>query len=122
MLGEEFPEEKLSEIRDELMDDAISDGALNLVKMQIQGEIAQLTGMMAGPDGQAMPAPPPMPMDVTGDDIPDVMAGPGIPQTPDPYAAIAEQKIREQLLTTAYGTKMAQRRTKTPDAGGSAQS
>lgn len=121
LLGEEFPEEKLSEIRDELMDDAISDGALNLVKMQIQGEIAQLTGMMAGPDGQAIPAPPPVPMDVDGDAVPDMMAGPGIPQVPDPYAQIAEQKIREQLLTAAYGTKTAQRRVKQPDAGGSAQ-
>ena len=116
VLGEEFPESKLVEIRDELMDDAIADGALNLVKMQIQGEIAQLTGMMAGPDGQAIPAPPPQAIDVTGDMIPDQMAGPGIPQVPDPYAQSAEQAIRNRLLTAAYGTKMAQRRTSTVDA------
>lgn len=118
LLGEEFPEEKLAEIRSELMDDAVSDGALNLIKMQIQGEIAQLTGMMAGPDGSAIPAPPPMPMDVTGDDVPDIMSGPGMPQVPDPYAEVMEQQLREKLLTTAYGTKIAQRRVTRPDSAG----
>jgi ATP synthase F1 gamma subunit len=41
-LGEEFPEEKLEEIRQELISDAEADGALQLVKIQIQKQIMEL--------------------------------------------------------------------------------
>lgn len=47
-LGEEFPDHKLAEIRQELIDDAKADGALNLVNTAIQSEIASLTGMLPG--------------------------------------------------------------------------
>ena len=50
-LGEEFPEEKLQEIRRELKDDKIADGALQLLQIQIQKQIMDMTGMMPGPDG-----------------------------------------------------------------------
>ena len=50
-LGEEFPEEKLAEIRDEMMDDAIADGALTLLKTQISKEVMDLTGMIPGVEG-----------------------------------------------------------------------
>ena len=107
-LGEEFPTEKLTEIRQELMDDAKADGALNLIKTQIQNEIASLTGMMPSPDG--MPQP--------------VMGGPegATPKGPQPNAAtpildeaqmmtqMGEQGIRNALVTEAYGTKLPQRR------------
>jgi hypothetical protein len=38
-LGEEFPEEKMEEIRQEMIEDAKADGALSLIKVQIQKEI-----------------------------------------------------------------------------------
>lgn len=115
LLGEEFPKEKLIEIRDELKDDAIEDGSLALIKTQIQSVIAEMTGMMTGPDGSPIPAPPPQPMDITGDAVPDVMAGLGVPPT-DPNAQMAEQEIRNRLVTNAYGTRIPQRSVAKPDA------
>ncbi len=114
-LGEEFPDEKLIEIRSEQIDDALSDGALGLVKSQIQNILVALTGMTTGPDGTPMPAPPPTPVDVTGDFEPDIAVGPGMPP-PDPESAMMDQMLRERLLTMAYGSKIPQRSTKTPDA------
>lgn len=115
LLGEEFPDEKLDEIREELKQDALADGALALIKTQIQSAIAEMTGMMAGPDGMPIPAPPPQPMDVTGDGVPDVMAGIGAPSA-DPNAQMAEQEIRNLLVTKAYGTKLPQQSIARPDA------
>ena len=107
VLGEEFPDEKLAEIRNELIEDAKTDGALDLVRTMIANEIAAMTGSFPA-DNAPMPAPPPEPVDVTGDGVPDVLAGPGMTQDPD--AQLAEQEIRNELLTRAYGTKAPQRR------------
>jgi hypothetical protein len=115
LLGEEFPDEKLDEIREELKNDAVADGALALIKTQIQSQIVAMTGMMTGPDGMPMPAPPPQPMDVTGDAVPDVMGGLGAPSAL-PEAQAAETEIRNRLVTEAYGTKIPQRSVARPDA------
>jgi len=117
-LGEEFPEEKLQEIRQELISDAGADGALQLVKIQIQKAIMDMTGMMPGPDGNSA-----IPMSPTELGDGDVM-GDGIegPQTDanvkDPaqeqqvgIEKSQEAAIREKLVTEAYGTKIPQRRT-----------
>jgi cell division protein FtsI/penicillin-binding protein 2 len=105
LLGEEFPDEKLIEIRDELIEDALADGALGLVKAQVAIALAEMTGMTVTPDGMVMPAPPPEPIDTTGDGIPDQMSGYGAPPT-TPEAAAADAEIRNRLLTMAYGTKI----------------
>ena len=114
-LGEEFPEEKLEEIRQELIADAQADGALNLVKVQIQKEIMDLTGMMAGPDGTATPMDPVMLGD--GDTMGDGVLGPQTPESvKDPNLNLqgveqqGEAAVREKLVTDAYGTKLASRR------------
>jgi hypothetical protein len=117
-LGEEFPEEKLQEIRQELISDAGADGALQLVKIQIQKAIMDMTGMMPGPDGNSA-----IPMSPTELGDGDIM-GDGIegPQTDanvkDPaqeqmvgIEKSQEAAIREKLVTEAYGTKIPQRRT-----------
>jgi hypothetical protein len=117
-LGEEFPEEKLQEIRQELISDAGADGALQLVKIQIQKAIMDMTGMMPGPDGNSA-----IPMSPTELGDGDIM-GDGIegPQTDanvkDPaqeqvvgIEKSQEAAIRERLVTEAYGTKIPQRRT-----------
>jgi hypothetical protein len=107
-LGEEFPAEKIQEIRQELMDDAKADGALQMLKNEIAGEIMKLTGMTMGPDG----AP--------GQPIMDPVTG--APQGGQPSAATpivdnataalaaGEQDIRTRLVTEAYGTQLPQRR------------
>ena len=112
-LGEEFPEEKLEEIRSELIEDAEAEGALNLIKVQIQKQIMDMTGMMAGPDGSATPMDPMMMGngDVLGDGImgdPN-QAGPGADT--NPVEMQGESAIREKLVTDAYGTKLPSRRT-----------
>jgi hypothetical protein len=117
-LGEEFPEEKLQEIRHELMSDAEADGALQLLKIQIQKQIMDMTGMMPGPDGNsAIPMQPTVIGD--GDMMGDGMQGPQDPDNPlntasqesKGVAVQAETEIRNKLVTEAYGTKIPQRRT-----------
>jgi hypothetical protein len=115
-LGEQFPNEKLEEIRDELRDDAEAEGALNLVKVQIQKQIMDMTGMMAGPDGTATPVDPMMMGD--GDIMGDGVLG-NPEQQPDSAedAAVASQTmqseatIRDTLVTEAYGDKPPAKRT-----------
>jgi hypothetical protein len=116
-LGEEFPEEKLQEIRSELRDDALSDGAMTLLRVQIQKEIQDLTGMMPGPDGTtAVPLQPTVlgDGDVMGDQIegaptPENMANPDN-QMGAMNANLQESELRTRLVTEAYGTKLPQRR------------
>ncbi len=111
-LGEEFPNEKLSEIRRELQDDAMADGALNLVRIQIQKQIMDMTGMMPGPDGTGTPIDPMMMGD--GDMLGDGQIG---PQGEDPGAQAvvaenfnAEEQIRQALVQEAYNNNPPGRR------------
>jgi hypothetical protein len=111
-LGEEFPTEKLYEIRQELLDDARADGALKLIQTQIEQEIMQLTGTMM-PEGES-----------------GLAQGGGAPggQTPmgaamekplldgaDQVAQQGESALRNALVTEAYGTKLPQRRNVSKD-------
>ena len=105
-LGEEFPEEKLQEIRKEMMEDAKADGALKLLQTELQKQIMDMTGMMPTPDGGAMPMDPMVTGDVVGDGIPEGSAG------PDPASMVdmgQEMELRNELVTAAYGTKIANR-------------
>jgi hypothetical protein len=108
-LGEEFPAEKLTEIRQELIEDAKSDGALKLVQTQIENDIMMLTGMQSaqlGPGGA--PAQP------VGGGTPEQ----GVPQSVLPpvlddatiAAQMGDQALRANLVTQAYGTQLPQRR------------
>jgi hypothetical protein len=112
-LGEEFPEAKLQEIRKELIDDAIADGALRLVQTEVEQEIASMTGQLGMMDGTtagggAAPgagAPGPM----AGGPGAGAPAGPMIdPQTLDTLA-LGESELRIRLVTEAYGTKLPSR-------------
>lgn len=116
-LGEEFPEEKLNEIREELIADAQADGALQLVKIQVQKAIMDMTGMMPGPDGNsAIPMQPQQLGD--GDVLGDGIEGaPSEENAKNPENLATEQAnmeaeaaIRNKLVTDAYGTKIPQRR------------
>ena len=107
-LGEEFPAEKMQEIRQELMDDAKADGALQMLKNEIAAEITKLTGFMPGPDGTAgQPIMnPESGMPVAG------QAGAASPVLDGAQAMLmqGEQDIRNRLVTEAYGTQLPQRR------------
>ena len=119
-LGEAFPDEKLIEIRSELIDDAEADGALNLIKVQINKQIMDMTGMMVGADGSAVPMDPVMLGD--GDVMGDGVLGPQNAESvndPNLNATGMEQQgeaaIRNKLVTDAYGTKLASRRPVSKD-------
>jgi len=109
-LGEEFPMQKLTEIRQELQDDAVADGALKLIQTQIEQDIMTLTGQMPAPVGPGGAA--------TGSSA--SAATPMAPGTSPGNAAImddvliadqiGDQAIRSKLVTQAYGTKLPQRR------------
>ncbi|WP_019629562.1 phage portal protein [Actinomadura atramentaria] len=102
-LGSEFPDEKMAEINDELIDEAKKQGAVDLVRVQVQQAIAAITGVMPTPDGGAEPVMGPPP------------AGEG--ESPQPQTnpmmgldSAEVQNLAPELLTQAYGTKLAQRR------------
>jgi hypothetical protein len=97
-LGEEFPDEKLEEIRAELIADAKADGALALIKQQINSAITSLTGMM--PDGTLPPGA--APGDGTG---PGPLGQPGI-ITPFEEQTLAQ--IQNELVQGAYAPKISQ--------------
>ena len=98
-LGEEFPDEKLAEIRLERIEDAKSDGALNLLTSQINSAIATLTGLL--PDTDATPTGPEGP-------IPGEAGGPMNQITP--FEEQTLMQLQSDLVTRAYGTKIPQRR------------
>lgn len=100
-LGEEFPNEKLEEIRAELIADAKSDGALNLLRGQINSAIMSLTGLL--PDGSPAGMSP---AQVSG---PDGMQN-GTPSVTTPFEQQTLAMLQSDLVTKAYGTKIPQRR------------
>lgn len=104
-LGEEFPAEKLNEIRQELMDDATADGALKLLQTQIEQEIMELTGSAPGMVGQA-------PAGAPGADGGEANPGMLPPTIDDALVAadMGEADLRNKLVTEAYGTMLPQRR------------
>ena len=115
-LGEEFPLEKLQEIRQELIEDAKGEGAINLVKAEIQKQLMDITGMMVGPDGTATPLDPIMMGN--GDVMGDGQLGPqGQGVDPQEDQAIAQQQlaaedqIRQTLINEAYGNAVPARNT-----------
>jgi len=103
LLGEEFPNEKMLEIFEELRDDALDQGALDMLRAQIQMAVMMTTGML--PDG-AQPAGP-----ESGNVTP---AGEGDPnQGPLPGTGALpqiEENLMNQIVSKAYGARFAQRR------------
>jgi hypothetical protein len=108
-LGEEFPLEKLQEIRSELINDAQAEGSLNLVKAQISKQLMDITGMMVAADGTATPMDPVMLGDgeMLGDGIGGVQGQQPTPEEmqQDEENAAAEEQIRETLVNQAYGAQ-----------------
>jgi hypothetical protein len=108
-LGEEFPLEKLQEVRSELINDAQAEGSLNLVKAQISKQLMDITGMMVAADGTATPMDPIMLGDgeMLGDGIGGVQGQEPTPEemAADEENAAAEEQIRETLVNQAYGAQ-----------------
>jgi len=106
ILGEEFPIEKLSEIRQELQDEAMADGALKLIQTQIEQDIMALTGSIpaqTGPGGSSAPGAP-------GAEAPAAPTEPVLLDDATIAAQMGDEKVRTRLVTEAYGTQLPQRR------------
>ena len=114
-LGEVFPGEKLRETFLELVQDAIDQGALDMLKSQISALVQDETGQFVPGAPQPFPSPVPgKPADGSG---PVSAGGPGV-SSPAAGAASAGaamspdvQELMTRLNTRAYGTTLASRRT-----------
>lgn len=101
-LGYEFPDEKMAEIFEELVDDAKRQGALDLLNGQMMQAIGLVTGVLPGMEEGG---------GVTSAGGPDVNSAGGgeapiQPLTVDPE----QQQLLAELVTRAYGTRTPQRR------------
>jgi hypothetical protein len=104
-LGEEFPDEKALEIFDEMKQDTVEQGALDMFRSQIQAAILNATGILPSGD-------PSQPGEVVS--APDAgkegaLPGSAPPLTPVP-ASPEINELTSELVTLAMGTKLAQRR------------
>ena len=106
ILGEEFPIEKLSEIRQELQDEAMADGALKLIQTQIEQDIMALTGSMPAQTGPGGPSAP----GGAGAQAPAAPTEPVLLDDATIAAQMGDDKVRTRLVTEAYGTQLPQRR------------
>ena len=105
-LGEEFPREKLGEIFEELRDDAIDQGALDMLRAQINQAVMLATGLLPGPDGSTSTVPAGG-ANVTNAGGPQAGNGP-LPGT-QAVGGPAEGMINN-IVAKAYGARFAQRR------------
>lgn len=122
-LGEEFPDEKMAETYDELRQDLLEQGALDLLRASITSMVMNITGM-GGADEEAQggsdvaSAGGPTVTHATGSSAGgngegggDTKQGilPGLPGA----VSFDPNQLLNQIVTMAYGTKLAQRRSST---------
>lgn len=104
LMGEEFPNEKMVEIFEELRDDALDQGALDMLRAQIGQAVMMATGLL--PDGQGV-----QPVSAGGANVTSA-SGPGEQGGPLPGTAVpaVELDLMNQMTSRAYGARFAQRR------------
>lgn len=111
-LGFEFPDEKMEEIFQELKEDAIEQGALDMLKGIIASTVMMATGMVPmGAEEEEEGA------GVASAGGPDVSSAGGGGAPGMPMVGGEQQQILQQIVTQAFGTKLAQRRTPETDQG-----
>ncbi len=103
-LGEEFPDEKAEEIFQELKEDMIESTALSLLRAQADAFTMSTTGLLPspGPDGSGSEPAPTSGGDADG--AAGALPGPVIAPT------LLDTDMQNQIVTLAFGTKLAQRR------------
>jgi len=102
-LGEEFPNEKMDEIFEELQDDAMDQGALDMLRAQISQAVMLATGMMPGPGGPEMAS-------AGGANVSTATGSSEGGPLPGPVVTPMEEQMVNQLVSKAYGARFAQRR------------
>ena len=99
-MGEEFPNEKMAEIYEELRDDAFDQGALDMISAQIAAAVMAMTGVVPA-DGSHQPAEV---SSAGGEDV--STAGGPLPGT----SVHVDDDVVNNLVQRAYGGNLAQRR------------
>ena len=114
-LGEAFPDEVLAEVFEEQREDLLDQGALDLLRAHIQANIMQATGMQPG-DGGPIETEEPGPDGTTQRKVP-AMEGPSLDTilTSGTIPGLDPDAIMANITTTAFGTKLAQRRMPSAD-------
>jgi hypothetical protein len=110
-LGNEFPDEKMGEIFEELVADAKDQAALDMLKAQFQAVILEATGIQMG-EGETQPPAP------QGNGESDTDSGPAGPSGPPPVSTPMfmgktpdeMNQLMTEFVTRAYGTRIPQRR------------
>jgi hypothetical protein len=102
LLGEEFPNEKMAEIFEELRDDMVDQGALDMLRAQISQAVMLATGMIPGPDGTASV------VSAGGANV--TSAGNGAAPLPGTQLPDMGAGMVNNLVAKAYGARLAQRR------------
>lgn len=106
-LGVEFPDEKIMEIFKELVEDAKEQGALDMLKANIQAVILATTGITIGEGEQAPPAGPDEEGSGGGFNPMAAFSGETILGE---YGQEQMNKMLTEIVTQAYGSKLPQRR------------
>lgn len=128
-LGEVFPEDKMRELFLELVQDAIDQGALDMLRAQINTVVEEETGMLApppypqpGPEATAaavapydQPAgeggsAPAVPAAGPGSGPPGQVTSSGMAGAPGVMLSPDVRKLMAEVTTRAYGTRVASRR------------
>jgi hypothetical protein len=107
-LGEEFPNEKMAEVYEELRDDLMDQGALDMLSAMISAAVMQMTGMVSSDGAQ------PAVQSAGGSSVSSVGGssedGGILPALPAPSPDVVNQ-----LAQRAFGANLAQRRVPQDD-------
>ena len=104
ILGEEFPNEKMAEIFEELRDDLLDQGALDMLRAQINQAVMMSTGMVPGPDGTANV------VSAGGANVTAAGNGDNAGTLPGMQVSPEGAGMMNNLVAKAYGARLAQRR------------
>lgn len=109
-LNEEFPDEKLEELRAELMQDAKWDAELKMYKSTVDSVIMSLTGVI--PEGESEPVPPekPEPGANAGNANAPQQVTARTPKLPDELVRM-QQEVFEEIVTNSFMPRVPIRRT-----------
>lgn len=103
LLGEEFPNEKMLEIFEELRDDAIDQGALDMIRAQIGQAVMMATGLLPSTGGLEN-------VSAGGDSVSTAGSPQGGGVLPGTSVNPVEMDLINQITSKAYGARFAQRR------------
>jgi SPP1 Gp6-like portal protein len=108
-LGEEFPDEKIQELEEELMDDAKTNASLTVFKAQVAAAIMALTGVVPPEMGEPVPPEAPEPGNSSSTANAPQQVTRTAPAMPEGIQVMQQQLINE-IVTNAFMPRVPLRR------------